>query len=254
MSHFNEDKADAPSDPTQKSLTKYLVADVSGKPLDDQNSLGSDVSAQKFMNDVETSFSVDSHKMHHYERDPLDGSDLQDPNDPSSIICDIKKVYKPLSNRSAEKMDNADLMGSNPVVEFCQTNLSPLTEADSLTGQVERSRPDSVIIMHDQVVSPSEQKDQLFWVDDYKCSLCGIEMPPDFTVERQEHSDYHLAKRLQKEESSVNPKSNNPMMRQRCLQKDHISSQGRHKRIKPSPKDRKHLSIDMFFAKSSQNF
>ncbi|OMO63375.1 DNA-repair protein, UmuC-like protein [Corchorus olitorius] len=47
----------------------------------------------------------------------------------------------------------------------------------------------------------SNQMELLYWVDDYKCSLCGAELPSSFVEERQEHSDFHLAERLQKEES-----------------------------------------------------
>lgn len=53
----------------------------------------------------------------------------------------------------------------------------------------------------DDTVSSSNQGELLLWVNDYKCSLCGIELPPCFVEERQEHFDIHLAERLQKEES-----------------------------------------------------
>lgn len=55
--------------------------------------------------------------------------------------------------------------------------------------------------------SLSNQKVSFFWVEDYKCSLCGVELPPSFVEERQEHSDYHLAERLQKGESGDDLKS-----------------------------------------------
>ncbi|KAF6167069.1 hypothetical protein GIB67_041324 [Kingdonia uniflora] len=47
-------------------------------------------------------------------------------------------------------------------------------------------------------------KEHSLWFDDYKCSLCGAELPPSFVEERQEHSDYHFAQLLQKEESKQN--------------------------------------------------
>lgn len=49
----------------------------------------------------------------------------------------------------------------------------------------------------------SNQTKQLIWVDDYKCSLCGAELPSSFVEERQEHFDFHLAERLQREESGT---------------------------------------------------
>lgn len=52
--------------------------------------------------------------------------------------------------------------------------------------------------------SSSNHKEPLMWLDDYKCSLCGVELPPTFALERQEHSDFHLAEMLQAEESGHN--------------------------------------------------
>ncbi|KAH9329668.1 hypothetical protein KI387_001776, partial [Taxus chinensis] len=49
----------------------------------------------------------------------------------------------------------------------------------------------------------SRFSDTMFWVDDFKCSLCGSELPSSFIVERQEHTDYHLAQMLQEEEAPL---------------------------------------------------
>lgn len=49
-------------------------------------------------------------------------------------------------------------------------------------------------------VASSSQILEPYWVDDYICSACGIEVPASFTEERREHLDYHLADMLQKEE------------------------------------------------------
>lgn len=48
----------------------------------------------------------------------------------------------------------------------------------------------------------SNREEELIWLDDYKCSLCGVELPSSFVEERQEHSDFHLAEKLQGEEES----------------------------------------------------
>jgi DNA polymerase kappa len=56
-------------------------------------------------------------------------------------------------------------------------------------------------LVDDESVSSSNQGELLLWVNDYKCSLCGFELPLGFVEERQEHTDFHLAERLQKEES-----------------------------------------------------
>jgi DNA polymerase kappa len=87
----------------------------------------------------------------------------------------------------------------------------------SLPGQLEGGSPDRMnqVIMHNEAVFSPEQKDELVWVDDYKCSLCGIEMPPYFDEERQEHSDFHLAERLQKDESRIDSRTS--ALRQRLF-------------------------------------
>jgi DNA polymerase kappa len=87
----------------------------------------------------------------------------------------------------------------------------------SLPGQLAGGSPDRMnqVIMHNEAVFSSEQKDELVWVDDYKCSLCGIEMPPYFDEERQEHSDFHLAERLQKDESRIDSRTS--ALRQRLF-------------------------------------
>lgn len=82
---------------------------------------------------------------------------------------------------------------------------------DSYTGQLEACHRDSwkngFSCVADEAGSISDQKQFFVWVDDYKCSICSIELPPSFTEERQEHSDFHLAERLQGEESGNNHRS-----------------------------------------------
>lgn len=68
-------------------------------------------------------------------------------------------------------------------------------------------------LLDSEAVSSSNQNEQCFWVDDYKCLLCGVELPPSFVEERQEHADFHLAEKLQKEESDSNPRSPIPKQR-----------------------------------------
>ncbi|KAJ6754850.1 DNA REPAIR polymerase UMUC / TRANSFERASE FAMILY MEMBER [Salix purpurea] len=250
MSHFNEDKIGSPSDPTQKTLNNFIVsADLSRKNLDDSKSLGSDINDLKLMNNMEGSFSIEIHELQCYGiRDPLDSNNLQDLNVhhcTSTDSVEAKKIREPSSNKIADKVITKDM--EEEVSQWKESGLS-------LPGQLEGESPDRLnqVIMDNEAVFSSEQKDGLVWVDDYKCSLCGIEMPPYFEEERQEHSDFHLAERLQKEESSFDTRTST--LRQRSVKKDRISSQSKRKRHKPSPKKGRHLSIDMFFAKSNQNF
>lgn len=61
----------------------------------------------------------------------------------------------------------------------------------------------------DEPVSLHE-KEHFLWLNDYRCSTCGIELPPCLIDERQEHFDFHLAERLQEEESSNVPRIPKP--------------------------------------------
>lgn len=86
-----------------------------------------------------------------------------------------------------------------------QNAVTGLLEADSSSVEFRCSSLDEVNkranLLDDEAVSSSNQGELLLWVNDYKCSQCGFELPLGFVEERQEHSDFHLAERLQKEES-----------------------------------------------------
>jgi len=97
------------------------------------------------------------------------------------------------------------LNGKTPDPKSHQNAVTGLLEADSSSVEFACSSLDEVNkranLLDDEAVSSSNQEELLLWVNDYKCSLCGIELPLGFVEERQEHSDFHLAERLQKEES-----------------------------------------------------
>lgn len=89
------------------------------------------------------------------------------------------------------------------------TNLLPtgtgqLVERDSSSGLFEESSfyQQKRNCSNDEAWSLSYLRESLFWLNDYQCSVCGAELPPSFMEERQEHFDFHLAERLQDEESS----------------------------------------------------
>ncbi|OAY39274.1 DNA polymerase kappa isoform X4 [Manihot esculenta] len=100
MSHFNEDKAGAPSDPTQRTLTKFVLSrDASGKTMGGQSSLSSNCSDEAFMDDLETSFPNDE------IRDPWDSSckqDLEDHNCTFGNNIEAEEAHESLSNNTAE--------------------------------------------------------------------------------------------------------------------------------------------------------
>lgn len=62
-------------------------------------------------------------------------------------------------------------------------------------------------LLTDERLNSSCQETTMLWLNDYKCSLCGVELPPSFVEERLEHSDFHLAEKLQKEESRIHQTS-----------------------------------------------
>lgn len=98
----------------------------------------------------------------------------------------------------------------------CKTGGPQLPEAECSSGQCHSSNVDKprANIPEDEAVPLSNQERSL-WIDDYKCSICGLELPPSFVEERQEHSDFHLAERLQREESGTS--SSSVMLRPRYL-------------------------------------
>lgn len=187
MTQFNEDKIRAPSDPTQKTLSNFITSgDASKKTVGDQNSLGSDINDDYLIDEKETSVSLDLSETNHYEfRDPFYDNCLPDLDDDnrsfSNKISEVEKIHK------------------NEVSQLLEGNSLVLQQQEGSCDRVEQADED--ITPDNEVGTSSNQKDQFIWVDDYKCSLCGTELPPSFIEERQEHSDFHLAERLQKEES-----------------------------------------------------
>ncbi|EOX98479.1 DNA/RNA polymerases superfamily protein isoform 1 [Theobroma cacao] len=260
VSHFNEDKVGVPVDPTQKTLTTFLISgDASTKIVDDQSSFGSDLSNLHFRNDRETVFSVDIHETCHYEfGDPFKSNPLQDVDDNNCISSEnaweMEQIHELSSNKTEAMVKTADgvvhtLKPSNGVLWVSE-------EDSSVQKEPEDSNPDRLnkeaSTLGNEEFFLSNHIEQLYWVNDYRCSLCGAELPSSFVEERQEHSDFHLAERLQKEESGADSRAMMP--RQRIVPQDHVVNQRRRKKHKSSPRQGRHLPIDSFFVKSNQNF
>ncbi|KAK0582983.1 hypothetical protein LWI29_031967 [Acer saccharum] len=245
VSQFNEDKAGAPSDPTQRTLTSFIMSgDASRKNAADRSSLGSDIRDHHFMDDQETSCSLGIHETIPDEvSDPFENNCVPNVDDKNHTFGDnvgeVEKIPQPSSSETAGK------------VHLVETDSSFLLQhAGNNHDRVE----EEANIPNNEGVSSSNQTDQFFcWVDNYKCSLCGTELPPTFVEERQEHSDFHLAERLQEEESGSNSRFHTP--RQRPVYKDRTASASHKKRkkLKSSRKEGTHIPIDTFFVKSNQN-
>ncbi|XWS54679.1 hypothetical protein CRYUN_Cryun10bG0110300 [Craigia yunnanensis] len=261
VSHFNEDKWGVPVDPTQKTLTRFLISgDAGRKTVDDQSSLGSDFSDLHFVNERETVISRDSHETCHYEfGDPFESNHLPDIDDNNCISSEnawkMEKIHELSSNKTVAMVKTADMIvhtSKSPKKEILRVS----EEDSSVQREPEDSNPDRLnkepSTSGNEENFSSNQMKQLFWVDDYKCSLCGAELPSSFVEERQEHFDFHLAERLQREESGTDTRALMP--RRRIVPKDCVASQSRRKKLKSSPKQGRHLPIDSFFFKSRQNF
>ncbi|CAN1821436.1 DNA polymerase kappa [Linum perenne] len=223
VSHFSEEEITVLSDPTQQTLAKFvLLGDTGKKKTGDPSSIGHDTD-QHFFNDLETEISVDGNEFHQFEiGDPFNGCHF----DRGDVQC---------------------TSGNSEKGGLCETSSSKIVDKEgSSTGRVENEVP----TISDSIPSPNP-KDYLYWVDGYKCSLCGIEMPPTFEDERQEHSDFHLAERLQREESSINSTNCAPLRRLPPM--DDAAFQSARKRQRKSRKQGNHIPIDTFFAKSNQN-
>lgn len=108
MSQFDEEKVGAPSDPTQKTLTDYLLSgDTSRKNT--EISLDSGTIDHCLIHGEETCLSKKSHETYPCDHgDPLDGNDLSNVDDHKSTLVNTfkekEKLDESTSNAGAEKV------------------------------------------------------------------------------------------------------------------------------------------------------
>ncbi|KAJ7562419.1 hypothetical protein O6H91_03G068200 [Diphasiastrum complanatum] len=93
------------------------------------------------------------------------------------------------------------------------------------------------------------QTSSFTWIEDFRCSVCGIEVPAELISIRQEHEDYHLAQLLQEESGGMGLWSNHndsfqKQIGKRCLREESGT------RRKLSKKDANCLPIDAYFVKN----
>lgn len=110
MSHFKEDRSGAPPDPTQKTLTNFIVSeDASRKVMDNHSSLGSDISDACIVNDDETSLSIGTNNTSSCDRDTLDcnfSSKLGDSNFTFSNDADQIEKFQKTANEVYKRPAN----------------------------------------------------------------------------------------------------------------------------------------------------
>lgn len=104
-------------------------------------------------------------------------------------------------------MDNFNAIGS--------TSDSPDALVPRISGAACASLPGNLVDAgtHVKEVRSPDNNGQIWWIDDYKCTICGAEVPASFVDERQEHIDFHIAEKLQEEESGIRSRTLTPRQR-----------------------------------------
>ncbi|KAK9165330.1 hypothetical protein Scep_000521 [Stephania cephalantha] len=256
MSHFNDEKI-GPVDPTQKRLTSFIIpGDASAKLTCSNNSMSANSvnSGRDPMDHTGTCLPIYSHNntfldpLHYWEsEDPSSSnqlSDFEQMHDISSIITgEMEHEFISKQNDCQAEVPTADTTAGG--VQMAKTN-SFSGYSETYYGDRHNKRAN----ISDEV--NKKQPPPILWEDDYKCALCGAELPPSFVEERREHSDYHFAEMLQKEETKLSERD--LIQRQRTSTVVQNAKESKRKKRKNNPKASSHLPIDMFFVKSSQNF
>ncbi|CAN6469982.1 unnamed protein product [Victoria cruziana] len=211
MSHLNEVKLVA-ADPMQKTLSSYMNFD--------------DKSVKGEREDTRAAYPI--------EREDNFFSD--------TCINEVECV--------SDVADQFDLDLPSEKLTECSQNLQFVRTVDQLKKN-EDCNPlpvsEEIKVLGAKGALLSEVDKQPCWIDDSRCSFCGLELPPSFFIERQEHFDYHLAEVLQKEESEH-------ILAQRAPPKHRpkpTNASGR-KKHKSSSREVKHIPIDIFFVKGNQ--
>lgn len=221
MSQFSDDK-NGPVDPMQKSIVSFLSGG-GAKP---------NATPPKKQDCLEIS-------------DILEGQEGLDFSE-GHFMQDVELDFPAADDYTGDRICETRCSASSSIAEKFKMNDSYLDESKSNKSVEPDELTHSV-----ETLSAKIKEVGLVWVDDYICSVCGIELPPSFVKERREHSDYHLAEMLQKEESSCS--------RGHVAQEERFALKAPHnrdcarKKPKCSPKEAKHIPIEAFFSKCKKN-
>ncbi|MED6217750.1 hypothetical protein PIB30_020549 [Stylosanthes scabra] len=226
VSQFDGDKyGGSTSDPKQKTITDFITSIDANR-----NCFLPDVADHDFVSHTETDVSIGSWQT---SRDPIDG------NQSSAVNCQSGTGWS--SEEVRTSANNASCSNYGQVNEAVGSTFP-------IQGQFEdTSTPNLSNLLEDERLNSCKDKTML-WLNDYKCSLCGIELPPSFIEERLEHSDFHLAEELQKEEESRIHQRTSVSSRS-WDQKNRITRESISKRQKLSKKEGSYRPIDYFFVK-----
>ncbi|GAB4853426.1 hypothetical protein Ancab_017617 [Ancistrocladus abbreviatus] len=258
VSHFKEEKSGS-SDPAQKSITNFVIpGDAFGNNMVDHGCLESNAEDDRFKIDPDPTTDVTStcSTGAYDSKDPVDCEQSLNAGynkwPSNSNVFDVEKSGRAVDSRFSEMICPDSI---TCVSESHETEVEKFVESN-LHSPSSRSTEDVTRVINyqgDDAVPSSHQQEEILWVDGYKCSICATELPPNFVEERQEHSDFHLAQRLQELSECISTNTNH-MIKRRLIQKGELRSWSRHKKLKQSPKQGKYLPIDMFFTKINQNF
>ncbi|KAG6424981.1 hypothetical protein SASPL_115404 [Salvia splendens] len=257
MSNFGEGREGVAADPKQKTLSNFQGADDASR-----RGLGAQVQSESTISDDalaiidrESSLCSDIHE----PSESVDFSDTYQIRDSEHTgtthfhrEAETQEAFDLQIDNFDEKVSHHDTVGA--AADLLSTGTGRLVERDSSSGLCEQSSFDQ----HKRDCSNGEAgsslnlRDTIHWLNDYQCSVCGTELPPSFIEERQEHFDFHLAERLQEEESSNRNRLVKPP-NLRFVEKGDMSNRKKKKQKRSSPSQGKHIPIDAFFAKTSQN-
>ncbi|KAM0884018.1 hypothetical protein ACQ4PT_031255 [Festuca glaucescens] len=216
MSHFHGEKDDSTS-PTQKTLDRFFH-------LSENNSN---------TNGTNGASSVDASRDNNYCNDATTNDECSINDAGKDISIDQQAIFS-----LNEKLSVPDGTSSiNHDNEPASSNMKVTTterfdESASCKASASSSKPD-----------------EHFWRDGYICSLCGFELPPCFEEERQEHSDFHLAELLQKEDAVD---STLHLSKERLAERPCSTTPTPSKKKLKSSKEGKHIPIDSFFLKCNK--
>ncbi|KAG6421919.1 hypothetical protein SASPL_118479 [Salvia splendens] len=257
MSNFGEGRECVAADPKQKTLSNFLGGDDTSR-----RGLGAQVQSESTISDDalaiidrESSLCSDIHEPSK-SIDFADTYRIHDSEHMGTRNFHSESETRETSNLQIdnlnEKVSHHDTVGA--VTDRLPTGTGRLVERDSSSGLCEETSFDQQKrkCSDGEAGSSLNLRDTIYWLNDYQCSVCGTELPPSFIEERQEHFDFHLAERLQDEESSNRNRLVKPP-NLRFAEKGDMSNRKKKKQKRSSPSPGKHIPIDAFFAKTSQN-
>ncbi|KAI4371373.1 hypothetical protein MLD38_019616 [Melastoma candidum] len=228
MSQFKEEFGGL-SDPSQKTLKSFMHEDSSSKIMRDETCLGSENSDQVLEDEIKGVMSICKSGLVVLS-EPHDPSESPSISEQSSHWGFIGMEDGSPSNEKVTGLEERSFLAT---IRPCENLACSLMEGIDQTARE----------------STSNQPEQVLWIADYKCSLCGVELPSCFIEERQEHADFHLAEKLQKEETAGSSAELLATQRKIPRMDSPERRNSKSKKQKKSSDGGVYLPINMFFTK-----